>query len=576
MKAGAENFSAIMHNTKFKIPFFQRPYVWKEENWQKMFDELFEDFKLNKQANKSAYFLGSIILKTSRVENYRYVIDGQQRLTTFSLLLKALYDCIKNDILKASITPCLYNTTIDASLEPRIIHSHFDRQDFEKILLQSETLDKKEKQGLVGAYNFFYSQIKENITDEEIYPFAQFITNSDIWIGIKLEDEDEQKIFDSINSSGIKLTATDIVKNALFDTIIKKFEEEGKKGEEEALRLYDEFWLKSFENNNEERKFWEKALPAGGVSRTRSEFFLYAFAVIYDDELIKEEKRNIEHLAENYKNYIKNLSLDELQALLKSLKAYASLYKAFTEQSESESFSFNEGEKRLSLLTYLFKFNTAVPLILFLKERLKEDEKTYLECLKLIEILLLCNTKTKNYGVFFAKCVKSLKSKEKSEFYEVLREEFKAGYEESLNQEQVYTKLTNIDNKQATFILFYIELFRRQNEKFDTQSLPYKFTLEHLIPQKWQENYQNIIQDESKAKKLIYQIGNMTLLKSKLNTSISNAKWTKKREEIAKFSDLTLNKEVLDFECFDEASIEERSKKLEDEFLQIWDIGRFV
>ncbi len=91
MKAGEQSFRFITNTSKFEIPFFQRGYVWDEDNWGPML----EDF-LN---NKEGQFFGSIILKhkikrSSDTGSTALVIDGQQRLTTMSILLKAVNDSL--------------------------------------------------------------------------------------------------------------------------------------------------------------------------------------------------------------------------------------------------------------------------------------------------------------------------------------------------------------------------------------------------------------------------------------------------------------------------------------------------
>lgn len=100
MKAESKSFSFLNEIQTFEIPFFQRAYVWKKDNWEELLDDL-------KQVNRR-HFLGSIILKkindssvfgaTTRVS----VIDGQQRLTTLSILLKAIYDTFSDEI-KANV-----------------------------------------------------------------------------------------------------------------------------------------------------------------------------------------------------------------------------------------------------------------------------------------------------------------------------------------------------------------------------------------------------------------------------------------------------------------------------------------
>ena len=90
------------------------------------------------------------------------------------------------------------------------------------------------------------------------------------------------------------------------------------------------------------------------------------------------------------------------------------------------------------------------------------------------------------------------------------------------------------------------------------------------MPQKWQENWLSIGENDEVADRLIYQIGNMTLLKSKLNIAIQNNNWDKKREEIQKHAMLKITQEVTKNEAWNKNKIEERSEKIFNNFLEIW------
>ncbi|MCI8460265.1 MAG: DUF262 domain-containing protein, partial [Bacilli bacterium] len=90
--AKEERFTIFNSEKKLKIPFFQRKYVWKEENW----DELFDNFFVKEEPG----FLGSILVQRNVIgagSSVLDVIDGQQRLTTISILIMAIYDSINNE-----------------------------------------------------------------------------------------------------------------------------------------------------------------------------------------------------------------------------------------------------------------------------------------------------------------------------------------------------------------------------------------------------------------------------------------------------------------------------------------------
>ncbi|RAX57312.1 hypothetical protein CCZ01_06325 [Helicobacter monodelphidis] len=166
------------------------------------------------------------------------MIDGQQRLTTFSILVKSLYDCL-DEKYKGDYGKYLFKEPT-SDKNPKIQHSRIDKEYFNKIL-QAENYTSLQIDGynrLVKCYEYFTKRIENNI--ENKLDFLKFIKNSKLWVIINLDaNEDEQKIFDSINTAGLKLTATDIIKNAIFAKVVfLKMEYE---------KIYQEYWENIFE-----------------------------------------------------------------------------------------------------------------------------------------------------------------------------------------------------------------------------------------------------------------------------------------------------------------------------------------
>ena len=93
MEAKGQSLKMLFDTDVLEVPFFQRPYVWNEENWKELLDDLRE--------TQATHFLGSVILKKKETHtwepNKSVIIDGQQRLTTLSILIKALYDCMQDE-----------------------------------------------------------------------------------------------------------------------------------------------------------------------------------------------------------------------------------------------------------------------------------------------------------------------------------------------------------------------------------------------------------------------------------------------------------------------------------------------
>ena len=287
MEAKANNFGFMEQETLIEIPFFQRAYVWEEEQWEQLFEDLKDSY-----ANRREYFLGSIVFRqlssNAGEGTKRSLIDGQQRLTTFSILVKSLYDKLDEDDKQDNVKYLFKKPTKEKN--PKIQHSKIDRISFNKILqvknfesLQDIERHKhgkdkgKIKDKIIRCYEYFTKRINDKIffkNDKQYRDFLDFILNIKLWVTINLDtNENEQKIFDSINTAGLKLTATDIIKNAIFSKAIEL--------NADYEKLYDEYWESLFETRDN-KDFWEEEVATGRIKRAQSEIFLHAFAVIED------------------------------------------------------------------------------------------------------------------------------------------------------------------------------------------------------------------------------------------------------------------------------------------------------
>ena len=591
MKANESNFSFMQEESIIEIPFFQRAYVWEQEQWEQLFEDLLQSFE-----NKKEHFLGSIILKqlpsNAGEGAKRSLIDGQQRLTTFSLLIKTLYDTLNSED-KADYAGYLFKRPTKDK-KSKIRHSKIDSFAFNAILqakntqdcgefqvaqteIKSNTVKKQKDKGLISCYQYFSEKIKEV---GEAKAFLDYILDSKLWVIINLEaNEDEQKIFDSINTAGLRLTATDIIKNALFDRAMRL--------QADYEKWYETYWESLFEKDEEQRNFWEQEVSTGRIRRVQSEIFLHAFAII--DGFFNPEHDTLENLSAIYKRQIQSFEdREKLESFLQKIYKYASLYKDFPKITKESLLSYEDYESRLFAILKVTDTNTIMPLVLYLKSSLQE-QGILKEALYLLEVFVttrfLCNETTRNYSKFFPQIIKALQKTKNDTFLQTLKQSLqKEGIptikdiKDSLISEKYY-----LNNKRATLVLFWIELYRRHNNqgKQDIIELPYAYTLEHLMPQAWKKHWEEIGESEENAQNLIYQIGNMTLLKGGLNSVIKNQSWEIKlngdgsrKNTIKKCADLLITKELLDIKQWDRYTIQERTDRLVKEFFAVWNIDR--
>ncbi len=262
MEAGKRTIRDIFNRGRnLEIPFFQRAYVWDTEQWQRFLEDM-----IMVSTTKRPYFLGSVILKqqetSSNKDSILTVIDGQQRLTTLNIFLKAL--CLKNN------SDNDFTETFKKQRDKSIIllHNHNDQESFNRIVnLESSTVfkDVSENDNILSAYNFF----TENITEDDLENSLDFfnILDNILFVGIDLGyEEDEQQIFDTINSLGVRLTTAELLKNYFF--------------KRDELDNYNKYWKQIFEKDDETKIYWDREITTGRLKRTFIDLFFYSYLQI--------------------------------------------------------------------------------------------------------------------------------------------------------------------------------------------------------------------------------------------------------------------------------------------------------
>ena len=232
MDAGKRTINDIFTGNKMlEIPFFQRSYVWQKSEWERMLDDI-----ENVCATNEPYFMGSVILKqqqtqsNSAVGDVRTVIDGQQRLTTISILLKVL--SLKTDAQKKFDRRfCLDDD------RPVLQHSFNDVESYNRIMKLDKIEYLSAKDTITSAYMYFAENLDPAKVDFDV------ICSKIMFVGIDLNyDENEQQIFDTINSLGVRLTTAELLKNYFFSR--------------NDLTLYETYWKNIFEKDEDTRSYW--------------------------------------------------------------------------------------------------------------------------------------------------------------------------------------------------------------------------------------------------------------------------------------------------------------------------------
>jgi uncharacterized protein with ParB-like and HNH nuclease domain len=614
MQANPRGLERIFDKSiSYQIPLFQRPYVWNEEdNWGPLWADI--QVLLDKQLTTGRthpHFLGAAVFEqlgnaTGSVES-RQVIDGQQRLTTLQLFLIAAKDmCTELDDVKYvdRFTDLTRNkeSRIDLSSERyKVWPTNIDREDFKvahnagspKSLLDAYDVKGKRRVGhrIADAYLYF-SEVLRSWANEEIINESNSVAFSvddkmeALWqvvrsklqiVVIDLEDGDEsQVIFETLNARGTKLLPADLVKNYLFH----KADKSGAPIEQ----LYEQSW-KGFDTD-----FWREEIKQGRLLRPRVDIFLqhYLSLKTLDDVRVTHLFNAFKDFAETGAKNEDGSELPEKSAAdhLQSLSKYREHFASFQRPTENS---------RLAVfLRRLYAVDTATVYPFLLEASYTLSKTNSVEFERVLGILesflirrMICRLTAKNYNKLFIDLVKGstidgvvsadsmvtflLKGDGESNRFPN-DEEFKSAWLENpsysgLAQYKIRAVLAALD---AHF----------ESAKSEAVGLPDGLTIEHVMPQQWQDHWPLDIADpgdelqKQNAGDLrnlkLQNFGNLTLITDSLNPSLSNSSWATKKPELMKFSKLNLTRYFHDKENWGESDITERGEYLFEAAVNLW------
>lgn len=568
MDAGKRTINEIFNGSRIlDIPFFQRAYVWEETQWER----LLEDVE-NVSRTHTPYFMGSVILKqqlthtSGTVGDRRTVIDGQQRLTTLSILLKVL--CLKNGSLR-KFNRRFHLDDNRAALQ----HNHNDIAAYNAImeLEEVQTIDRRDN--ISRAYHYFVN----NLIPEKID--FDTVCHSILFVGIDLaSDEDEQQIFDTINSLGVRLTTAELLKNYLFGR--------------DDVAAYQDYWRNVFEKDDETKEYWDLEVTTGRLKRTLIDLFFFSFLQIkIQDPTLKvtaDDKvafSKVDKLFDSYKRFIKDHNNGDKFSVLEEIRQYATVFrKAINVDILDVELPPTPGIERLNAIIFALETTTLIPYILFVERNvpdipLRNELYDYLE--SYIMRRLITRDTAKNYNQLFSDRLIGNRILSRDDFISYL-----SGQDDKTNRmpsdQDVTTAFnqTSLTNKHAVGLLYLIESKIRDRRRHSTQLLGIsRYSLEHMMPKRWR-NHWVFSGDQASAEfrdKKLHTIGNLTIITQTLNASIRDADWATKKAGrgdkggLKKYSEgIETVSDYLDFNVWDEETIRGRAAWLASNALNVW------
>lgn len=563
MKANETKLLELMQKTfQFCIPIYQRHYSWTQAQCRQLYNDI---LRAGTASEIKGHFIGSIVyiakgLSTSTIQQPVLVIDGQQRLTSCTLLLAALADFLDENQIEFPET----DFPVEDIRDDYLINHNKKEERYYKLLL-SDT-DKETLKALISRsplpseisilvkenYDLFKNWISQD--KENLQALCQGLIKLNV-VDIALESgvDNPQLIFESMNSTGLALTQTDLIRNYILMGLEPELQED----------LYQNYWQKI------EQKFGQEA-----YSRHFNEFMRHYLTV--KNGVIP----NINAVYEEFKLFNQRYFLNEPEKLVEDIYTYADYYCNLVLNTEP-NLQLKSAFSRLQTL----KVDVAYPLLLqfyhaYSKKQITCDEM--LETAQLIESYVfrraICNIPTNSLNKTFVSLGRDL---DKTQLLNHIKYRL-------LNL-QTYRIFPNNDDFQTSFVqrdvynfprrVYLLECLENFGRKETINSINY--TIEHIMPQnpqlstEWQaelgENWRDI------QKNYLHTIGNLTL--TAYNSHLSDKSYTYKRNE-AKDGDgnliglaqspLYLNRYFIQAEQWNADSIQARAKLLAKRASEIW------
>lgn len=547
----------------YRVPPFQRDYSWTEDEW----DDLWQDILgLFEEDGESSHYMGYLVLQSSDSKQFD-IIDGQQRMTTISIMILAALGHFK-DLVEANLDSennakrreQLQNSYIGyldpVSLVPRSkleLNRHNNRF-YQTYLVPLEIIPQRglnaSEHQLRKAFNWFKERIKTQtgLTAESGRQLAALIdalVDKLFFTVITVTDQlNAFKVFETLNARGVRLSATDLLKNYLFSII--------------STNDTHETELKSLEDR------WERIVDLLGSERFPE--FLRVFwnsrnRLVRKSELFKTIRKRI-------------TARDQAFELLRNLDHSAAVYAALR---DPQDVMWNRVEKEA--LEQLQMFNVRQPLAMLMACHARcfdSDRQSFTRIVRAIAVVsfrynVICNLQTHEQERLYNEIAWNVSDGNLFRVNDML-EKLRDVYPEDAVFKAAFAgksfRTTNSRSKKVVrYILFEIER-QRSGQDFDFESAAY--SIEHILPENPSGEWNHI--EEARQDQLIYRIGNMTLLETRRNRDLGNADYCSKRAIYAQ-SCFQMTMAIAEhYDTWDEAKIESRQKQMAAMAAAIWKI----
>ncbi len=555
MKASEAKFlSFLKKSPQFVIPIYQRTYSWTIKECQQLWEDI---LRTGRNDKISAHFVGSIVYVEKGIYHITdpsglLVIDGQQRLTTISLILEALARSLGDSEPVDGFSArkirnyFLLNPEEAGERRYKLVLSQTDKASLVSLLDQQEK-PRDHSMRVEANFAFFKDRIEESSKETEAIckGLAKLVI---VDIALSRDQDNPQLIFESLNSTGRELSQADLIRNFIL------------MGLEPGLQtnLYEQHWRPM------EIDFGQEAYT------THFDGFMRDYLTVKTGVI-----PNIREVYDAFKEYSRSPEIDSVEALVSDIHHFAGYYCAMALRAEKDpelKMAFHDIRE--------LKVDVAFPFLLELYQDYANgvlSKEELLNAARMVESYVfrraVCGIPTNSMNKTFATFSKGLR---KDKYLESIQAGFllQRSYRRFPSDEEFMQNIQTKDLYNFRSKSYWL----RRMENFDRKErvTVEEYTIEHILPQnddlsaRWKsdlgEDWERI------QKSYLHTIGNLTL--TRYNSEYSDRPFNEKRDLKGGFADspLRLNDGLLILQKWDEQSIKDRALKLAEKATAVWPI----
>ncbi|GAB4451840.1 MAG: DUF262 domain-containing protein [Bacteroidia bacterium] len=537
---------SLIKNKILKVPIHQRPYSWKIEH----IEDLLNDIKNN--FNEDEYFLGTIVL-TAGDNNKNEIVDGQQRITSVSLIYASIRDLLKNQKDSDDIHT-KYLSTYDIRTKeylPKLELSQQDNEFYRNFIINKQANFEVKRQSntyIKDAYQSIYNFIKkilENYNNDEnaLIDWKDFLDEKLKVVVITVPtDVNAFTIFETLNDRGLALAQTDLIKNYLYGRAGNRIDEVQRswielvskiETEDESLLIY---YIKHY---------W---------------FVNYSFVRESKNELYKEIKNKINNPTQ-VATFVNNLNND-IDIYLAILNPNSSFWNDFE----------NICRNYIETLNY-FNLEQYRPLVFSILKKFQPPEVK--KSLKLIVSWLVRNLIVGGLGGGTLEKTYADKAHEIFSGKITTADELRSSLISVIPQDESFKEQFKIATvSKAKYARYYLSAIENYNRGNDHPELivnlnPDSVNLEHILPENPENNYPSFTEELHSA--YYKRIGNLTLMKTKENNNFKNSKFSNKKKKYQE-SELWITNSLANYDEWNIDAINKRQNELAELAINTWSL----